>query len=170
MPRRQRPILQSGQSQWILYCPRRMRTMTALPLILRGGGYRKTCSTCISTWAWYMRTDGITAYSLALIRTPFPATQCSEAATLPPRFCGRLRAAISGIPFPRRIAAAKRCLCLKAPLTAFPLSNCSAWKIRYVGRIITCPYRAYTGPAKAGGPNCRRLCRNFFLPTTASAT
>lgn len=85
-------------------------------------------------------------------------------------FCGRLRAAISGIPFPRRIAAAKRCLCLKAPLTAFPLSNCSAWKIRYVGRIITCPYRAYTGPAKAGGPNCRRLCRNFFLPTTASAT
>ena len=92
-----------------------------------------------------MRADGKAAYSFALIRTPFPATQCSEAATLPPRFCGRLRAAISGIPFPRRIAAAKRCLCLKAPLTAFPLSNCSAWKIRYVGRIITCPYRAYTG-------------------------
>ena len=63
-----------------------MRTMTAMPLILRGGGYRKTCSICISTWAWYMRTDGITAYSWALIRTTFPATQCSEAPTLPPTF------------------------------------------------------------------------------------
>lgn len=33
-----------------------------------------------------MRADGKAAYSFALIRTLFPATQCSEAPTLPPTF------------------------------------------------------------------------------------
>ena len=33
-----------------------------------------------------MRADGKAAYSCALIRTPFPAAQCSEAPTLPPTF------------------------------------------------------------------------------------
>ena len=150
MPRRQRPILQSGQSQRILYCPRRMRTMTALPLILRGGGYRKTCSICISTWAWYMRTDGITAYSLALIRTPFPATQCSEAATLPPRFCGRLRAAISDIPSACHYRSIPTgCSCLRAPSTAFPLQNCSAWQATIGSPTITFLYRVSTNRGRS---------------------
>ena len=33
-----------------------------------------------------MRADGKAAYSYALIRTPFPAAQCSEAPTLPTTF------------------------------------------------------------------------------------
>lgn len=65
-------------------------TSFLLPLLFNayftGRGYRKTCSVCISIWAWYMRADGKAAYSCALIRTPFPATQCSEAPTLPPTF------------------------------------------------------------------------------------
>ena len=93
-----------------------------------------------------MRIIGITAVLWALTRRASPVTPCSEAATPPPRFCGRLRAAISGIPSAcHHRSVPTGCSCLKVPLTAFPLSNCSAWKTRYGSRTITCPYRAYTG-------------------------
>ena len=93
-----------------------------------------------------MRIIGITAVLWALTRRASPVTPCSEAATPPPRFCGRLRAAISGIPSAyHHRSVPTGYFCLKVPLTAFPLSNCSAWKTRYGSRTITCPYRAYTG-------------------------
>ena len=57
-----------------------------------------------------------------------------------------MRAAISGIPSAyHHRSVPTGYFCLKVPLTAFPLSNCSAWKTRYGSRTITCPYRAYTG-------------------------